>query len=110
MINKFQIKILISAIWFFVVWNMMYEGIGKFNISIDITPHFIIGNLLFVSLIAFAIIKKDLFEFRNVFLDWFTIFLWSILFAGLFIFAANPFVMILCAVAYAALLLIFFRM
>ena len=109
--TKRQIKILVLAILAYAIWNIAYEELGnRFFMSNATSPYYITCNLFFVSIIAFTMIKKDLFEFQNVLLDWFTVFLWSILFAGLFIFATNPFVMILCAVAYAALLLIFFRM
>lgn len=110
MIQKKQVKLLISAIWFFVVWSMIYEGIGKFNFPVDITPHFVVGNLFFISLIAFAIIKRDLFGFKNVLLDWFTIFLWSIVFAIFFIFSTSPFAIIMFAIAYILLLVIFWKM
>ena len=114
LVTKVQIKILICASWFFVLWVIVYEEIGRISSlngkNFDITPYFLIGNLLFVSLIAFAMIKKDLFEYRNVPLDWFTVFLWSLLFAGFFIFATSPFVIIMCTVAYAVLMVVFFRM
>ena len=74
------------------------------------TPNFVIGNLFFVSLIAFASIRRNLFEFDESLLDWFTVFLWSILFSGLFIFAESPAVIITCAIAYAVLMVTFFRM
>lgn len=113
-VAKFQIKILIPVIWVFLIWNIIYEEIDRVSFLsdnyIDVTPHFVIGNLFFISLIAFAIIKENLFEFKSVLLDWFTVFLWSLIFAGLFIFTTNPFVVIMCAVAYAILMLIFFRM
>ena len=113
-ITRWQTRILILAIWLFVAWGVIYELIDRTSFLsdnyIDTTPHFIIGNLFFVSLIAFAIIKRDLFEFDSTFLDWFTVFLWSVVFAGLFIFATSPFAIILFAVAYVALMVIFFRM
>ncbi len=114
LVTKCQIKVLISAVWLFAIWCIVYEEIGKISYEMDsfveISPHFIIGNLFFVSLIAFAIIKKDLFEFENVFLNWFTIFLWSLLFVGLFVFAGSPGIIILCTIAYLALMLTFLGM
>ena len=111
---KLQIKILIPAIWFFVIWGIIYEEIDRIsflnNNYIDTTPHFIIGNLFFVSLIAFAIIKGNLFNFRSVLLDWVVIFLWTFLFAGFFIFATNPLVIIMSAIAYVILMFIFWKM
>lgn len=114
LITKAQIRILICASWFFLLWVIAYEEIARissfYGKKIDITPHFIVGNLFFVSLVAFAMIKKDLFEFREVPLDWFVVFLWSLLFFGFFVFSTSPLVIVICAVFYLALLAIFFKM
>ena len=112
--SRLQGKVLAFAIWFFVIWSIIYEWIWNRSLLngsyTDNTPHFIIGNLFFISLIAFAIIKQGLFNFRNVFLDWFVVFLWSLIFVGLFVFATNPFVIIMFAVAYVILMAIFLKM
>lgn len=112
--SKSQAKVLISAIWFFVIWNIIYEEIGKatyFSDSfIEISPHFIIGNLFFVSLIAVAIIRNNLFEFNNVLRSWFAIAIWSLIFFLMFLLLTSIHVFIICAAAYIALLIVFWKM
>lgn len=114
MVTKSQIKVLISAIWFFTVWNIFYEEICKISFLnghlVDITPHFILGNLFFVSLIAFAIIKKDLFEFNNVLTCGFTIAIWTFAFLVLLFFPMSMVSSFLAIVSYLALMLIFWKM
>lgn len=110
LVDKQQTKILIFAGWFFIAWEIVYEIIGFIGSSNEITPHFIIGNLFFVSLIAFAIIKEDLFEFNMVPLDWLVVFVWTSIFAGFFFFATTPIAIILSAIAYAVLMILFFKM
>jgi len=111
---KAQIRVLVSAIWIFAILSIAYEEVGIISVLnnsfIEISPYFIVSNLFFISLIAFAIIKKDLFKFSETLLDWFTVFLWSLLFAGLFIFAESPAIIVTCAIAYAVLMVTFFRM
>lgn len=112
--TKSQAKLLIFSICLLAIWEIIYEEISRISLIngqfIDNTPHFVVGNLFFISLIAFAIIKENLFEFKNVLLDWFTIFLWSIIFIGFFVFSTSPAVIIMCAVAYIALMIIFLKM
>lgn len=111
---KLQIKILLPAVWLFIIWIAIYEEMNRIsflnNYYIDNTPHFIIGNLFFVSLIAFAIIKKDLFEFCTIPLNWLVIFIWSLIFAGMFAFPMNTNSIMISAVAYVALMIIFLKM
>lgn len=109
LVSRRQTRLLIFAGWFFVIWSVIYETIGMIDAS-DITPYYIVGNLFFVSLIAFAIIKKDLFEFRNTLTSLFVVFLWILLFAGLLFFATTPFVFGMCAIAYVILMILFFKM
>ncbi len=110
----FQIKILIPAIWFFVIWGIFYEEIYRISFSlgslIDNTPYFIIGNLFFVSLIAFAIIRKELFEFPAVPTTQFAIVIWTLIFLGLIFFYANLTLIILAVIFYAILMYIFWKM
>lgn len=112
--SKSQAKVLISAIWFFVIWNIIYEEIGKatyFSDSfVEISPHFIIGNLFFVSLIVVAIIRNNLFEFNNVLRSWFVIAIWSLIFFLMFLLLTSAHVFIICAVAYIVLLIVFWKM
>lgn len=112
--NKHQAPVLIGALWFFIFWNIFHEflAIGSFNLGnyIENTPHFIVGNLAFVSLIAFAIIKRDLFRFNTVFTIIFSIIIWTLLFLGLFLFPISLGNIIMFAVFYAILMLIFWKM
>lgn len=111
---KQQIRILIGAIWFYVLWNIFFESVGivgyYLGSYIETTPHIIIGNLFFVSLIAFAIIKKDLFQFNTVLTTIFTIVLWSLMFLGLLIFPMSLGNIAMFAVFYAFLMFIFWKM
>ena len=54
---KIQARILAISIWFFAIWMIVYEEIGRIGFLngnyIDITPHFVMGNLFFVSVVAF---------------------------------------------------------
>lgn len=109
LVDKQQTKILIFAGWFYLIWSILYEAIGSIELGLDITPYFVIGNLFFVSLIAFAIIKEDLFEFDSVPLDWLVVFIWTSIFAGFLFFATTPIVIILSALAYAVLMWMFFK-
>jgi hypothetical protein len=110
----FQMKILIPAIWFFVVWSIFYEEIYRISFAlgsyIENTPYFIIGNLFFVSLIAFAIIRKDLFEFPIVITNHYTVVVWTIIFLGFIFFYSNLTVIILATIFYAILMYIFWKM
>lgn len=114
MVTRSQIKVLISAIWFFVGWNIFYEEIGRIGFLngyfSEISPHFILGNLFFVSLIAFAIIKKDLFELNNVLTCGFTIAIWTLTFLIALFFHMGIVSSILAIVSYSALMLIFWKM
>jgi hypothetical protein len=110
----FQIKILISAIWFFTLWNIFYEEIGRRNILVEkyseIDPYFIIGNLFFVSLIAFAIIRKELFEFPIVITNHYTVVVWTLIFLGFIFFYYNLTLIILAVIFYIILMYIFWKM
>jgi len=110
----FQIKILIPAIWFFVVWNIFYEEVGRLGIFVSeynkITPHFIVGNLFFVSLIAFAIIRKELFEFPIVITNHYTVVVWTLIFLGFIFFYSNLTLIVLAVIFYAILMYIFWKM
>ena len=111
---KSQLRILISSAAFFAVWNIVNEEVSRIstlgNNSIEIAPYFVVGNLFFVSMIAFSIIKKNLFEFRNVLTIGFTLFIWTGIFFLLIFFSANPQMTIISIVAYVALLIIFWKM
>lgn len=113
-IAKYQIRVLIGAIWFYVIWDIVSEEIYRISFLlgqyIDNTPHFIFGNLFFVSLIAFSIIKNGLFKFDTLFNAGFTIFLWSLIFLGMILFYANFTVIVLASLFYVALMLIFWKM
>ncbi len=110
----FQIKILIPAIWFFAIWNILSEEIYRISFSlgsyIDNTPHFIIGNLFFVSLIAFAIIRKELFEFPIVITNHYTVVVWTLIFLGFIFFYSNLTLIVLAAIFCAVLMYIFWKM
>lgn len=112
--SKSQAKVLISAVWFFAIWNIIYEEIGKAtyysDYFIEISPHFIIGNLFFISLIAVAIIRNNLFEFNNVLRSWVAIAIWSLIFFLMFLFLTSVHVFIICVAAYIALLIVFWKM
>ncbi|HRY82876.1 MAG TPA: histidine kinase N-terminal 7TM domain-containing protein [Candidatus Moranbacteria bacterium] len=109
-----QIKVLLPAIWFFIIWIIIYEEISRIsflsNNYIDVTPQFIIGNLFFVSLIAFSIIKKDLFEFCSVPLNWLVVFVWLLIFVGMLLFSMNIGSSIISGIAYIILMIIFLKM
>jgi hypothetical protein len=110
----FQIKILIPAIWFFALSNILSEEIYRIGFLMgsyfDNTPIFIISNLFFVSLIAFVIIRKELFEFPVVITSHYTIVIWTLIFLGFLFFYSNLTLVILAAIFYAALMYIFWKM
>lgn len=111
LIAKSQIKVLISAIWFFVIWCIIYEEIGKWTYFSDsfmeISPHFVIGNLFFVSLIGFAMIKKNLFGGAGILKTGLVVFIWSAIFFGMFVFGTNIFVTIMTVIFYIILMKLF---
>ena len=110
----YQMKILIPAVWFYVIWNIISEEIYRISFAmgdyIDNTPHFIIGVLFFVSLIAFAIIRKELFEFPVVITNHYTVVVWTLIFLGFIFFYSNLTLIILAVIFYAILMYIFWKM
>lgn len=111
---KHQTRILIGAIWFFVLWNIIFGEIDRISFFsdsyIESTPHFIIGIFFFVSLIAFAIIKRELFEFDTVLTKTFTLFLWSLIFLGMLLFHMSVGITVMFVSFYIALMYIFWKM
>lgn len=65
---KYQVRVILIAIWFLITAGIIYQVLGNVSafgdLSLDISAYFIISNLIFVSLIAFAIIKCELFNFK----------------------------------------------
>lgn len=112
--EKSQIKILIGAVSFFTLWGISYEEIGRISFlsgsSVEISPHFVCGNLFFISLIAFAIIKDDLFEMDSVLQTWLTIVIWSLIFLLMLILSMSPISIIISASFYVLLMIIFWKM
>lgn len=112
--ERSQTKVLILAISFFTLWGIFYEEIGRISLLngsyIDITPHFVCGNLFFVSLIAFAIIKNDLFEFNEIPRTWLIITIWSFIFLLMLLFPMSVTSTIICASFYIILMIIFWKM
>jgi hypothetical protein len=109
-----QIKILIWALWFAWIWIAVFEEIFRIsmlnNMVFDISPYFIIGDLFFVSLIAFAIIKCDLFNFNTVPTGAFTYVLWTAIFVSILFFEVNMLFTLVAAIFYVILLLIFWKL
>jgi hypothetical protein len=108
-----QIKILISAIWFAWIWIVIFDEVFRISTLkgaiIDISPYFIVGELFFVSLIAFAIIKCDLFNFNTVPATAFSLILWSAIFISILFFPVNIFFTLVSAILYVILLLVFWK-
>jgi hypothetical protein len=92
--NKSQIRLLVFAIMFSVLWSVAYEIIDVLNvvtdIGIEISPYFILGNLIFIVLIAFNIIEYDLFDFGVLPRKWFSFSIVSLIFIGMFFLALTP--------------------
>jgi hypothetical protein len=109
-----QIKILISALWFAWIWITVFDEIFRIstlnNAIFDISPYFIIGDLFFVSLIAFAIIKCDLFNFNTVPTAAFTYILWTAIFVSIIFFEVSMLFTMVAAIFYVILLLIFWKL
>lgn len=112
--ERSQSKVLIFAVSFFALWGIFYEEIGRVSLlngsHIDITPHFVCGNLFFVSLIAFAINKNDLFEFNEIPRTWLIIAIWSFIFLLMLMFPMSATSTIICASFYIALMIVFWKM
>jgi hypothetical protein len=91
---KSQIRVLVFAIMFFVLWSLAYEAVDVFSVmeevGIEISPYFILGNLFFISLIAFAIIEYDLFDFGLIPRKWFAFAILSAIFGGMFFLSLTP--------------------
>lgn len=108
-----QIRILIIALWFAWIWITFFEEIFRISMlrgsAIDISPYFVVGILFFISLIAFAIIKSDLFNFNTVPTETFSIIIWSAIFMSLLFFQENILSMLISAILYVILLLIFWK-
>lgn len=111
---KSQIRILRWAIIFFMIWNIIKEEIIRIttlqNYLFETAPYFIAGSLFFISLVVFAIIKSDLFEFNSVLTSGFTITIWSFIFLGLIVFGTNITVILVSIIFYLVLLIIFLKM
>lgn len=109
-----SIRILVPAFCFYTVWNIVFSEIDRIsfytNSYIESTPHFITGTLFFISLIAFAIIKKDFFEFPMVITSHYTVVVWTLIFLGFIFFYSNLTLVILAAVFYVILMIIFWKM
>lgn len=108
-----QIKVLVSAVWFACIWIVAFEEIFRISILagriFDISPFFMIGELFFMSLIAFAIIKLDLFNFNTVPTTIFAIFLWSAIFISIVFLQMDVLFSLIAAILYVILLLIFWK-
>lgn len=92
--NKSQIRLLIFTIMFSVLWGVAYETVDVLSvvtdIDIEISPYFILGNLIFIVLIAFNIIEYDLFDFGVLPRKWFSFAIVSLIFMGMFFLALTP--------------------
>lgn len=110
---KHQVRILVGAIWFSIIWDIVYEEIDRITFFsesyVESTPFFIVGMLFFVSLIAFAIIKRDLFRFNTVLTTVFSIILWTLIFIGMFLFPLSIENMVLFALSYIFLMIVFWK-
>jgi hypothetical protein len=104
-----SIKFLVPALGFFVVWNIIFREIDRI-IYIESTPHFITGTLFFISIIAFAIIKKDFFEFPVVITNHYTVVVWTLIFLGFLFFYSNLTLISLAVIFYIILMYIFWKM
>jgi len=108
------IKFLVPALGFFIAWNIIFGEIDRIsfysNTYIESTPHFITGTLFFISIIAFAIIKKDFFEFPVVITSHYTVVVWTLIFLGFIFFYSNLTLIALAVIFYIILMYIFWKM
>jgi hypothetical protein len=109
--KKKQIRVLVFAIMSFVSWSILYEALDVFRIAekmeIDISPYFILGNLFFLTLMTFAIIEYDLFDFRILPRKWFAFSILSVIFWGMFFLTLAPVFYSILLVFYVAVIWIF---
>lgn len=109
--TKLQIGVLVFAIMSFVLWNVAYESVDIFRmpgkLDIEISPYFILGNLFFLALVAFAIIEYDLFNFGILPRKWFTFAILSVVFGGMLLLTLTPMFYLFLGVFYAAIIWLF---
>jgi hypothetical protein len=108
---KSQIRVLVFAIMFFVLWSLAYEAVDVFSVmeevGIEISPYFILGNLFFISLIAFAIIEYDLFDFGLIPRKWFAFAILSAIFGGMFFLSLTPMLYLFLLLFYVGTIWVF---
>ncbi len=111
---KSQLRVSMFAIVFLTAWIIFFKEIFHLGTSkldaVEFSSFFITGIFFFITLIAFAIIKCDLFEFNTVPTKRFTISLWSVIFLSMLLFNISSVFVITYAIAYAILLLIFWKL
>lgn len=111
--SKSQVRMLVFAIMFFVLWNLAYEAIDVLNVTtgpgFDISSYFILGNLFFVFLIAFCVIEYDLFDFGVVPRKWLMFTITSVIFGGMFILSQDKIFSALLVIFYVSIVWMFWR-
>lgn len=109
--TKLQIGVLVFAIMSFVLWNVAYEAVDIFSMAgkldIEISPYFILGNLLFLALVAFAVVEYDLFDFETLPRKWFTFAILSVVFGGMLLLTLTPMFYLFLGVFYAIVIWLF---
>ncbi|MFZ2193417.1 MAG: hypothetical protein WAV31_04205 [Candidatus Moraniibacteriota bacterium] len=112
--TKSQIKPLVLAIMFFVLWTIVYEVMNILSemkkLNIEISSYFVLGNLFFITLIIFNIAECDLFEFKLIARKWFILVVFSIIFFGMFFLSLVPMFYLILLIFYIVTVWVFLKM
>ncbi|MFZ5982076.1 MAG: hypothetical protein ACOYS2_00670 [Patescibacteria group bacterium] len=107
---KYQTRLLISSIWIFTLASFAYWVSWSETFLAETSCYFILCSLLSIFLIALAIIKWELFNFKTVLTMGFSIFIITAIFLTMFLFSISAFFTGFLIFMYLLIVLIYWKM